>query len=45
MSPEIFKCIQYIVNHINQNISVEQLAAVLNMDRSTLSKKFKRESY
>ena len=43
MSEEIFKCIQYISNHVNQNISVEQLAEMLHIDRSTLSKKFKRE--
>lgn len=43
MSQEIFRCIQYISNHVNQNLSVEQIAQVVNMDRSTLSKKFKRE--
>lgn len=43
MSLEIFKCIQYISNHINQPISVDRIAHSLNMDRSTLSKKFKRE--
>lgn len=43
MSWEIFHCLQYISNHVNQNISVEMIAADLNMDRSTLSKKFKRE--
>lgn len=43
MSLEIFKCIQFISNHINTNLSVEMIASELNMDRSTLSKKFKRE--
>ncbi|MDL2301569.1 AraC family transcriptional regulator [Lachnospiraceae bacterium OttesenSCG-928-D06] len=43
MSQEIFNCIQYISNHVNQNISVKDIADTLNMDRSTLSKKFKRE--
>ncbi len=43
MSPEIFRCIQYISNHVNQPLSVEALANELHMDRSTLSKKFKRE--
>lgn len=43
MSTEIFQVIQYISNHINTNISVELIAKELNMDRSTLSKKFKRE--
>ncbi|MCR5311296.1 MAG: AraC family transcriptional regulator [Lachnospiraceae bacterium] len=43
MSREIFDCIQYISNHVNSKISVAKLAASLNLDRSTLSKKFKRE--
>lgn len=43
MSTEIFKCIQFISNHVNQNITVDMVALTLNMDRSTLSKKFKRE--
>lgn len=43
MSLEIFYCLQYISNHINRNITVEMIASGLNMDRSTLSKKFKRE--
>ncbi len=43
MSPEIFRCIQYIANRVNQEITVDMIARELNMDRSTLSKKFKRE--
>ena len=43
MSEDIYMAIQFIANHINQNISVEEIAKYLNMDRSTLSKKFKRE--
>ena len=43
MSRDIFDCIQYISNHVNQKLSVSALAASLNMDRSTLSKKFARE--
>ncbi|MBO6128581.1 MAG: AraC family transcriptional regulator [Pseudobutyrivibrio sp.] len=43
MSSDIFKAMQYIANHINQNISVEEIADHLKMDRTTLSKKFKRE--
>ena len=43
MSPEIFQCLQYISNKINSPICVEEIAKTLNMDRSTLSKKFKRE--
>ena len=43
MSQEIFSCVQYISNHVNQNYSVEQLAYHFGFNRSTLSKKFKRE--
>ena len=43
MSKDIFLAIQFISNHVNQNISVEDIARYLNMDRTTLSKKFKRE--
>ncbi len=43
MSTDIFAAIQFISNHVNQNISVEDVAKQLNMDRTTLSKKFKRE--
>lgn len=43
MSKEIYKVIQYIGNHVNKNISVAEIADELHMDRSTLSKKFKRE--
>ena len=43
MPLDIYKAIQYISNHVNQNISVEEVADHLGMERSTLSKKFKRE--
>lgn len=43
MSPEIFQCMQYISNYINQKLSVELIAKEMNMDRCTLSKKFKKE--
>jgi len=43
MPEDIYLAIQFIANHVNQNISVEEIAKHLNMDRSTLSKKFKRE--
>ena len=43
MPADIYKAIQYISNHINQPISVEDIADYLSMERSTLSKKFKRE--
>ncbi len=43
MPVDIYKAIQFISNHVNQNISVEDVADHLGMERSTLSKKFKRE--
>jgi YSIRK-targeted surface antigen transcriptional regulator len=43
MSLDIYKAIEYISNHVNQDISVEEIADHLKMGRSTLSKKFKRE--
>ncbi len=43
MSREIFSVIQYISNHVNKHISVEEIADNLHIDRSTLSKRFKRE--
>lgn len=43
MSRDIFAAIQFISNHVNQSISVEAVARQLNMNRTSLSKKFKRE--
>lgn len=43
MSPTIYKAIQYISNHTNQPITVEDVAEELGLNRSTLSKKFKQE--
>ncbi len=43
MPHDIYKAIEYISNHVNQDISVEEIADYLGMERSTLSKKFKRE--
>jgi len=42
MPEDIYLAIQFIANHVNQNISVKEIAKHLNMDRTTLSKKFKR---
>ena len=42
MPEDIYLAIQFIANHVNQNIQVEDIAKHLNMDRTTLSKKFKR---
>lgn len=43
MPIDIYRAIEYISNHVNQDISVEEIADHLGMERSTLSKKFKRE--
>lgn len=43
MSLEIFKAMQYISNHVNKPLSVKEVADYLQIERSTLSKKFKRE--
>ncbi|MCI6639123.1 MAG: AraC family transcriptional regulator [Lachnospiraceae bacterium] len=43
MSPDVFRAIQFISNHINRDISVRDVAKELKMDRSTLSRKFKKE--
>lgn len=43
METDIYKAIQYISNHVNKNILVEDVAEYLGIDRSTLSRKFKRE--
>ncbi len=43
MHPDIYKSIQYIANHVNQSISVEDVAEHIGIDRSTLSRKFKKE--
>lgn len=43
MESDIYRAIQFISNHVNQNISVEDVAEFLGIDRSTLSRKFKRE--
>ena len=43
MKPDIYQAIQYISNHVNKNLTVSEVAEHLNMDRSALSKKFKKE--
>ncbi len=43
MHSDIYKSIQYISNHVNQSISVEDVAEYIGIDRSTLSRKFKKE--
>lgn len=43
MSPGIYKAIQYISNHTNQSTRVSDVADAVNMDRSVLSRKFKKE--
>ncbi len=43
MHSDIYKSIQFISNHVNQSISVEDVAEYIGIDRSTLSRKFKKE--
>ncbi len=43
MSPDIYQAIQFISNHTNQPVTVVDVANYLKIDRSTLSKKFKKE--
>lgn len=43
ISPIIKMCIDYVSNNINKNISVQSIASSLNLNRSYLSKTFKRE--
>ena len=43
MPLDIYRTIEYISNHVNKNISVQEIADHLGIERSTLSKKFKRE--
>lgn len=43
VSPEIFSCIQYINKHINEPISVQDIADMLGMSRAYTINKFKEE--
>lgn len=43
MSPEIFKCIQFISHHINEPIQVGDVAEHIGRSRSYLTNKFKEE--
>ncbi|MDD6351114.1 MAG: helix-turn-helix domain-containing protein [Lachnospiraceae bacterium] len=43
MQADIYRAMQFISNHVNQNITVEDVADFLGIDRSTLSRKFKQE--
>lgn len=43
MSPEIFKCIQYISHHVNEPIQVGDVAEHIGRSRSYLTGKFKKE--
>lgn len=43
VSPEIFSCIQYINMHINEPISVQDIADLLGMSRAYTIKRFKEE--
>ncbi len=43
MSPEIFKCIQFISHHINEPLQVGDVAEHIGRSRSYLTNKFKEE--
>ena len=43
MSPEIFKCIQFITRHVNEPIQVGDVAEHIGRSRSYLTAKFKKE--
>ena len=43
MSPEIYQCIRFISSHINQPISVDDVAAAVGRSRSHISRQFKKE--
>lgn len=43
MSREIFLCVQYISQHTNEPIQVDDVAAFIHMSRSTITRKFKKE--
>lgn len=43
LSPDIWQCLQYIGNHVNQPLTVEIIADALGRNRSSLSRKFKTE--
>ncbi len=43
MSYDIFKCIQFVSTHTNQNISVKDAANFVGKSVSCISKKFKKE--
>ena len=43
MSPEVFKCIQFISHHINEPIQVGDVAEHIGRSRSYLTNKFKKE--
>ena len=43
MSREVFSCIQYISQHTNEPIQVNDVAEHVNMSRSTITRRFKKE--
>lgn len=43
MSPDVFRCIQFIATHTNQSISVTDVAKAIGKSTSLISKKFKKE--
>lgn len=43
MSKDVFRCIQYISQHPNEEIRVDDVAAFIKRSRSYITKKFKKE--
>lgn len=43
MSPDIYKCIQYVSTHTNQSLSVADIANAVGKSRSYISRRFKQE--
>lgn len=43
MSKDVFRCIQYISQHPNEEIRVDDVAAFIRRSRSYITKKFKKE--
>ena len=44
VTKEIYSCIQYIQNNTNKNISIDDLIKYANMSRSSIIKRFKKET-
>lgn len=43
MSREVFSCVQYISQHTNEPLRVDDVAGFINMSRSTITRRFQKE--